>query len=507
MNTLTDKTLRGGAWQFLSVFVQAFLQLLVISVLARYVLPQDFGLIALAGIATGFAHLLSDLGLGPALVQMKEINNYHIRVSFSFGVLLSLFVYSILWLVAEPMAKFFHQTEVRSIIRIISLSIPIGSFGLTAHSLLERNLRFKELFLVSFGSYLFGYVPVGIILAVLDYGAWALVAALLAQTVLACILLFFVCPHSVLPSLAWRELVELLTYGGGHTLSKIFNFGAQKGDYFVVGRFLGAEILGMYERAFRIMQLPGQYIGQVIFKVLFPAMARIQDQPLRLAKVYLSGLGIVNAILFPSSVILIILSPELLLILLGPNWVDATLPLQILLGGIAFRSTVGLSDSLSRAVGAVYQSAIRRALYAFSVVLGSWIGHFWGLVGVAIGVNIAMMIHYLLMAGLSLKFIKDSWKKFVFCHVPGFFVGLMVFILAAPITILLRSASVPSVIVFSLVILIVGFSVMCIVIKFPDILGPSNLWVVELILGESPLRHSRLSKFILFKLSINKSNG
>jgi len=507
MSTLTDKTLRGGAWQFLSVLVQAFLQLVVISVLARYVLPQDFGLIALAGIATGFAHLLSDLGLGPALVQMKEVNNNHIRVSFSFGILLGLFVYLILWFVADPMSKFFHQTEVRSIIRIISLSIPIGSFGLTAHSLLERNLRFKELFLVSFGSYLFGYVPVGIIMAVFDYGAWSLVAALLTQTVLACILLLRICPHSFIPSLAWRELLELLTYGGGHTLSKIFNFGAQKGDYFVVGRFLGAEVLGMYERAFRIMQLPGQYIGQVIFKVLFPAMARIQHQPLRLAKVYLSGLGIVNAILFPSSVILIILSPELLLILLGPNWVDATLPLQILLGGIAFRSTVGLSDSLSRAVGAVYQSAIRRAFYACSVMLGSWLGTFWGLAGVAIGVNAAMMIHYLLMAGLSLKFIQNSWKNFFLCHVPGFFVGFMVFILAAPITIILRSFSVPAVIVFGSVVLIVGLSVMCILINYPNILGTSNLWVVELILGESPLRHSRISKYLLSKLSVNKSNN
>jgi PST family polysaccharide transporter len=506
MNTLTDKTLRGGAWQFLSVIVQAVLQLLVISVLARYVLPREFGIIALAGIATGFAHLLSDLGLGPALVQMKEINNKHIRVSFTFGILLALLIYLILWVVADPMAKFFTQTEVRSIIRIISLSIPIGSIGLTAHSLLERNLRFKELFLVSFISYLCGYVPVGLCLAVYDYGAWSIVVALLTQTFIAIILLFRVCPHSVVPSLAWRELLELLTYGGGHTLSKIFNFGAQKGDYFVVGRFLGADILGMYERAFRIMQLPGQYIGQVIFKVLFPAMARIQHQPLRLAKVYLSGLGIVNAILFPSSVVLIVLSPELLLILLGPNWVDATLPLQILLGGIAFRSTVGLSDSLSRAVGAVYQSAIRRAFYAIFVVLGSWVGHFWGLTGVAIGVNVAMMIHYVLMAGLSLKFIQNSWRTFFLCHVPGFFVGLMVLILAAPITIFLRSTTAPAIIVFCSVNLIVGLIMICVLIKFPNILGRSNLWVMELILGESPLRHSRISKFLLLKLSINKNN-
>jgi O-antigen/teichoic acid export membrane protein len=506
MNTLTDKTLRGGAWQFLSVLIQAFLQLVVISVLARYVLPEHFGIIALAGIATGFAHLLSDLGLGSALVQMKEINNTHIRVSFSFGILLALFVYLILWLIADPMSRFFHQTDVRSIIRIISLSIPIGSIGLTAHSLLERNLRFKELFLVSFMSYLFGYVPVGICLAVLDYGAWSLVAALLAQTVISCILLFKICPHSIVPSLASRELIQLLTYGGGHTLSKIFNFGAQKGDYFVVGRFLGAEVLGMYERAFRIMQLPGQYIGQVIFKVLFPAMARIQNQPLRLAKVYLSGLGIVNAILFPSSVILIVLSPELLLILLGPNWVDVTLPLQILLGGIAFRSTVGLSDSLSRAVGAVYQSAIRRAFYAFLVVGGSWIGHFWGLTGVAIGVNAAMMTHYLLMGSLSLKFIKKSWTKFFLCHVPGIFVGLMVLVLSAPLAIILRIAKVPSLFIFSSVIFVVGLSVICVLIKFPIILGADNIWVLELILGESPLRHSRLSKYLLFKLSINKSN-
>jgi PST family polysaccharide transporter len=499
--TLAGRTLSGGIWQFVSVVSQAVMQLLVLAVLARFVLPEEFGLIAISGIAISFIHVFSQMGLGPALVQRREISAFHIRVAFTSTILLGALVFGLILVVAEPVAVFFRQPEVTDLLRVISLSVPITSFGLAAEALLERKLEFKKLFLARFGSYALGYAPVGVAMAVLGYGAWALVSAMLAQSLLRSTALFLLNPHPLRPSFSAGELRELFTFGSGHTLAKFFNFGALKGDYFVVGRTLGADALGLYERIFRVMQLPGEYLGHVIFKVLFPAMARIQNQPARLAKVYFAGIGLVNIVLMPSSVFFCILAPELVLILLGPSWVEATLPLQILFTAIFLRSSVGLSDSLSRAVGAVYKSAARRAIYACAVVLGSWIGHFWGLVGVAFGVNVAILIHYTIMAQLSLSCIEGSWLVFFREHLPGLRLGAITLVITLPLVSLLRLVSDSPFLIFGAAALVVGSVLSATIMTLPQLLGSSSRWIIERILKESPFKTSRFSRFLMIRLS------
>jgi len=499
--SLTNSTLRGGAWQLIAVVAEAVMQLLVLAILARFVLPEEFGLIAIAGIATSFAHMFSEIGLGPALVQRKVISSLHIRVTFTTTILLGALVYVCIFVLAGPVAIFFNEPEVANILRVIGLALPISSLGLAAQALLARNLEFKKLFWAHLGSYSFGYAPVGIIMAITGYGAWAIVFALLTQNFLRSIALYWLSPHSLRPNFSACEFRELLTFGGGHTLSKLFNFGALKGDYFVVGRFLGAEALGLYERIFRIMQLPGHYLAQVIFKVLFPAMSRIQNQPAKLAKVYFAGIGIVNAILLPASALLIILAPELVLILLGPNWVEAVLPLQVLFASISLRSAVGLSDSLSRAVGAVYRSAARRAVYASAVILGSWIGHFKGIVGVAIGINIAVLIHYAMMAHLSLSIIDNGWGGFFKEHLPGLRLSAITLAISLPLITFLRLISDSPVFVFGASILMVGSSIAAIVTVFPQLLGSSSLWVIDQVLRELPWKSSKISRFLVIRFS------
>ena len=162
---LTQSTLFGLAWQYASVFSQALLQLIVLAVLARLLSPEDFGLLGAAMIFVGFAALISQLGVGPAIVQRSELTSIHIRVGFTLSILLSLALTLSLWVVTPFVAMFFHSDELRNVLPVISLNFFFAGFGVVATSVLRRNLQFDKLMRIDVASYLFGYALVGITLA------------------------------------------------------------------------------------------------------------------------------------------------------------------------------------------------------------------------------------------------------------------------------------------------------------------------------------------------------
>ena len=219
------------------------------------------------------------------------------------------------------------------------------------------------------------------------------------------------------------ELKDLLTFGGGFTLARIFNFTALQGDNFVVGRFLGVDALGLYSRAYQLMTLPATCFAQVLDKVMFPAMAEIQTEKGRLRKVYLRGVEITSMIALPTSVLMFLAAPEIIGTLFGSKWLDAVPVLQILAFGVLFRTAYKVSDSLSRSLGAVYRRAWRQGIYASMVVAGTILGSIWGLSGIGVAVVLSVFINYLLMAHLSLKLLQVSWMTFVYSHFPSVWVS------------------------------------------------------------------------------------
>jgi O-antigen/teichoic acid export membrane protein len=261
-------------------------------------------------------------------------------------------------------------------------------------------------------------------LALQGKGVWALVSAQLAFTATNTVLLLIgrrplvaVWPERQ----AFRELVH---FGGGVTLARIANFFALQGDNLVVGRYLGPVALGFYGRAYQLMAAPSATLGEILDLVLFPAMASVQGEAQRLALAYRKGVSLIALLVLPASVLLFGLAPELVAVLLGPNWTAVVVPLQILAAGMLFRTSYKMSDVASRATGAVYPRAWRQGLYAVLVIGGSWIGARWGLEGVAAGVLFALTVNFLAMAELSLRVIQMSWGTLIRAHLPALWLSL-----------------------------------------------------------------------------------
>jgi O-antigen/teichoic acid export membrane protein len=442
---LTHQVLTGLFWTASGKAARTGFSVLVLVVLARLISPVDFGVVSAAMIVIGFSTIFAQLGLGPALVQRPDLEPRHLRTAFAASVYFGFLLGVIVWVTAPLVAEFFRMPTLVPVLRVLAWTFPLKSFGVVSESLMQRELQFRWLAMRDFASNAFGFGLVGPLLALQGWGVWALVFAQLA----------LVGSNTVMLLIGRRPLIglwperrafrDLAYFGGGFTVARVANFFALQGDNLVVGRWLGPLALGIYGRAYQLMAAPAAAIGEVLDTVLFPAMASVQDEAQRLALAYRKGIGFIALVILPTSVLVFGLAPELVAILLGPQWTDVVLPLQILTAGMLFRTSYKVSDSICRATGAVYRRAWRQVVYALLVIGGSWVGQNWGVSGVAAGVLLAVTINFLTMAELSLAVSGLSWRTLIRAHVPALMVSAVGALVLWGTLIPLRQAQVPPV--------------------------------------------------------------
>jgi PST family polysaccharide transporter len=499
--SLGDRALKAVGWQSLAVVLQATLQMVVLFILARHVTPAEFGLVAIANIAIMFVTMLSQGIIRPAVIQRQHLTREYIRASFTLSVLLGCSLMLLLWVLAPLIAQTFSNREVIPILQMLSISFFINSLGVVAEGLLERELQFKNLLFANVGSYVLGYTPVGLTLALLGYGVWALVLGALAQSIFRNLFLLTLKPHPTRPYFARTETTAIIHFAGGLMLFWIFSYIALQADNFIIGRSLGSAALGIYAMAFTIMDMPRRYIGSVIEKVLLPLLSDVQTEPLRLAKMFYRSIGALGMVMMPVSIILVMLTPELIQILLGENWLDAVVPLQILLLQIPFRTCIRTSDALVMAKAVMYGYASRRAIYPVLVIIGAWYGHFWGLSGVAVGVTLAVMFNFIMSVGFALGQISGSWRGLVSALLPGFLLSTVIFLVTGAAVLGMRELTNNPLLTVCVVMLGAMISVLGLVFSVPAIIGEPGNWLVQVV--SSKLKKNSRLKMLLGHLLRN----
>lgn len=418
-----QQALAGFGWQYLSAMAEGLSNLVVLAVLARLLSPADFGLMSLALVFSGFSLMISQVGVGPALVQESELTPRQISTGFVLSLATGVGSAAILAACAPLIGLATANPAVVPVVAALSLTMLFGALGTVPEALLTRELRFRTLMFVSLASFV-GYAAVGIVAALAGLGVWALVVATVGQTLVKAVLLLGCARRSVGFRYSKEDARGILGYGAGFTLARLLNYAANKGDNFVVGRLLGDATLGHYSRAFALMMLPSYYLATAMEKVLFPIMSRAAEDPVRLRRIYLTGAELVGLLCVPISLVMIVLAREIVLTLLGPKWTEVVLPLQILSAGILFRTTYKFGDSLAKATGAVYQRSIREGIYAALIIVGAAVGCRWGLAGVSTGVLFAVGANYAMAASMSRRILNLNAADYVSAHAPGILVGL-----------------------------------------------------------------------------------
>lgn len=400
---LSRRAGRGLAWVVAGAGAQTAAKLVVLAVLARLLTPAEFGLVATATMILALAQFAGRLGVGQAVVQVPELTQARLRAAMAISLVAGFLGGAAMWLAAQPLEAFFAFEGLAPLVRALALVPPLFALSQIPEALLQRDLAFRQLTLIDGAGYVIGYGAVALALALAGWGAWALIAAMIGQEVLRTVALIALRPGFGAGPVRLRELRPVLRYGASIAAVQLTNVLAYQADNFVVARTLGAAPLGVYSRAYQVMTVPTKLLGNSLLKVLFPAMAQVQADRDRLARGLTRAVSGVALICLPAASYLAVLAPEIVSLMLGSQWGAVVVPFQILASAIVFRVAQRLFEAVARACDLLGRLWLLQALYAGSVLALAWIGHPWGLPGVAAGVAIAVALNTLLLAELACR--------------------------------------------------------------------------------------------------------
>lgn len=416
MPTLTERALSGLRWSAGATVLRVVLQVAVLAVLARLILPAEFGAFHLALSLAAFSGALGELGVGAALVQRSRVTDDHVRAAVVLSVGLGVVVALLLVGLAPLFATLFRSPELVLLLRVLAASFVVSSLTVVPQALAQRGMEFRRIARIQLVSYLLGYGGVGLLLAFAGSGLWSLVGAHVTQTVLLAVM--FLRGSRRIPARlpALRSVRELLSFGGLWTVARGLNAVAVRADDLVVARWLGSHSLGLYGRAYQLMTLPANLFADAAEKVAFPAMAQVQEEPRRMQTAYRRGVVMTAVLVLPVSATVLVLAPEIVHVLLGPRWAAVTPLLRVFAVAMYFRTAYKISGTVVRASGAVDALAVRQGMYVVFSVGGALVGQRYGVTGVAGGVSLAVVLHFLFLSQLALRTVAMPWRKFLAAH-------------------------------------------------------------------------------------------
>jgi O-antigen/teichoic acid export membrane protein len=441
--SLSGRAISGGTWRMASLAVQGVLHLTVGVVLARLLPPADFGLAALALIVIGFAAMVSDVGVGAAVMQRQVVSVRHLRVAFTLSLLTGVLITAVLSGIAPLVALLAKNGAVAAVLRVQSIVFIATGVGTVGRAQLQRKLDFRRLFVVDLVSYLLGYALIAIGGAMLGWGVWSLVIGSIVQSALASVLCVTSARAPVRPLLAKQESRELLGFGVGVTVNGVIAYVGRNGDNFLVGRFLGTTALGLYSRAFNFMMLPINYFSNVIPTVLIPAFSEIQTDRPRVARGFLMGVQTIALITSPVMVWIVVSAPHLIVGLYGERWAGAVVPLQVLAAAGVPRAMLGLAGAVTQACNRVASETPLQIAFALAIIIGVTIGSRYGLPRASFAVSIAILFLFVAQSRLALSITGGTWSAFARAHVPGLLLGFGTLILTLPLRVVAEEAKLP----------------------------------------------------------------
>jgi PST family polysaccharide transporter len=402
-SSLTVEALSGIFWQSTSAAGSLLIRTAVVIILARHLKPEDFGIVAAAMLIAVVTQAIAQGGIPKALVQRLTLDEHHLRAAFAIAFYSGLLAAALLWLGAPQFAALLGIARAEQVIRLFSVLVLLSGINAVSTAMLRRERRFRLSSGLDLIAFSIGYGAVGLGMAFNGFGMWSLAAAHVCQMILRTIMFMYAArtPVSFWPKPSAAR--DLYVSGSGYSVGTLGNIAATQADTFVVGRLLGADALGLYNRAITFVILPTNLIGAPSQTVLFSSMSSVQDQPERVARAFMRGIGVIAMATLPLSGVLMILAPELVIVTLGAKWQAMTVPFQILAATLFFRTSYKISDAVSLAMGSSYQRALRQWAYAAAVAAGAAAGARWGLPGVAVGVGGAVLANYLLMLQLALR--------------------------------------------------------------------------------------------------------
>lgn len=379
-----DRSLASGlAWTGLVKWGAQLLSWASTLVIARLLAPTDYGIIGMAGVYLVLVQQVSEFGLGVAVIQQRGLDRVQIARLGGLAVIIGVGLFLLSAGLAPTLAAFYGEPAVSSVLLVGAGLFVVSSFQVVPSSLLAKELAFRRLAIIEAIEAL---TQTGVTIALALSGAryWALMIGPAVARTASTIMLVLARPHP----LAWprnlKTLREPALFGWRVVVSRLTWYVYSNSDFLVIGRLLGAEMLGAYTLGWNIASVPVEKIGGVLSRVTMPVLSVAQDDRPLLARYFLLGSEALALLVLPASIGLTLVAPDFVPVVLGPRWLPAVIPLQALSAHATLRCLNALASQAILALGDARQGARAASLLALILPVAFVLAATkWGINGVA----------------------------------------------------------------------------------------------------------------------------
>lgn len=428
--TLSQKAVRGGAWVFTIRIIGRAFSLIRLVILARILAPSDFGLFGIALLTIATLETFSQTGFQQALIQKKKNTEAYLDTAWTISILRGFVLFGILYFVAPYAAIFFKAPEAKPIIQVIGISIFFKAFANIGIVYFRKELEFNKQFIYQLSGTLTDFI-VAISAVLILRSVWALVFGLLAGNFVSFIVSYLIHPYRPHFDLDLAKAKKLFNFGKWIFGSSILYFLLMQGDDIFIGKLLGVTMLGFYQMAYRISNMPATEITHVISQVTFPAYSKLQDNIPKLKEAYLKVLQFTAFLSFPIAGLIFVLAPDFTKIFLGEKWLPMVPAMQALVLCGLIRSIAATCGPIFQGVGkprVLTKSASARLILLIITIYPLTIR--WGIQGT----SLALLISYLpvepFIFYLTIRIIKCRvWEYIKLIILPMLGTGVMCTIL------------------------------------------------------------------------------
>ena len=379
-----NRILSALKWTLIGRFGTQIISWVITVAVMRMLVPEDYGLVAMATIFCGLFSLVAEIGLGSSLVQAKEVSERQMRQVFGVVLLSNFSIFALLALGIAPLAAaFFAEPRLEQIIPIVALQFIPAAFGVIPGAILDRELLYRGCSLVDFGSSLCGgLLTLG--LAYSGYGAWSLAWGNVLAAALRAVGLNVLKPYTELPLFDFSGSGTIFRFGRDVAANQLVFYFYSQADALIVGKLLGRHNLGLYSVSMDLASLPASRIASILNKVAFPAMSMVKRNGNQVNSYVLKSIRGISLISFPVMWGISCVSPEIVSVFLGNTWADATTALSILSLIMPFRVLGPIIHAALQSVGRADVSFRNTVSTAVVMCIAFVVGCQFGLNGVAL---------------------------------------------------------------------------------------------------------------------------
>jgi PST family polysaccharide transporter len=423
---LKNRSIKGG---FSTIVGQMFSFLLSIAstiIMARLLLPGDYGLVAMVTAVTGFVAIFNDLGLSAAVIQRPEINQQQVSAVFWINIGISFAIAVIIAILAPLLVHFYTEPRLLNITLVFAASIFISGLSIQHNALMKRQMRFKQLSVIQIGSAA-GSLLVGLYMAWAGFGYWSIIATTVLNAAFSSIALWIVCDWRPGLFIKADKVNSFLKFGAGMTGFDLVNYFSRNMDNVLIGKFVGSAALGFYSKAYQLLMLPITQLRNPLNAVALPVLSSLNNDPDKYRSFFKRYLFTLAFFCMPLVMYSAIFSDELIGVVLGKQWAPAAVIFQLLAIASFIQPVASTQGLVLITTGKSRRYFLIGLVNSTIVVAGFYIGVQWGVKGVAISYAVVMYAGFIPFLYLSLKgspmtvplFLKEIAFPILFSLISG----------------------------------------------------------------------------------------